>query len=54
VEILAQLRSLSFGTAAAYSVLLILLVLAVTVLARVLEGRAEYHGPDELRRGTLS
>ncbi|MDB4887530.1 MAG: hypothetical protein JWN79_2968 [Gemmatimonadetes bacterium] len=34
VEILAQVRSLSFGTAAAYSVLLILLVLAITVGAR--------------------
>ena len=31
IEILAQLRSLSFGTAAAYSVLLIVLVLAITV-----------------------
>ena len=40
VEILAQVRSLSFGTAAAYSVLLILLVLAITVGARWLEGRA--------------
>jgi iron(III) transport system permease protein len=39
VEILAQVRSLSFGTAAAYSVLLILLVLAITVGARWLEGR---------------
>ena len=40
VEILAQVRSLSFGTAAAYSVLLILLVLLITVGARWLEGRA--------------
>jgi iron(III) transport system permease protein len=40
IEILAQLRSLSFGTAAAYSVLLILLVLAITVGARWAEGRA--------------
>jgi iron(III) transport system permease protein len=40
VEILAQLRSLSFGTAAAYSVLLIFLVLAITLLARFIEGRA--------------
>jgi iron(III) transport system permease protein len=39
VEILAQVRSLSFGTAAAYSVLLILLVLVITVGARWLEGR---------------
>jgi iron(III) transport system permease protein len=38
VEILAQVRSLSFGTAAAYSVLLIALVLAITVGARWLEG----------------
>jgi iron(III) transport system permease protein len=41
MEILAQLRNLSFGTAAAYSVLLILLVLLVTVAARLLGGRAE-------------
>ena len=40
VEILAQVRSLSFGTAAAYSVLLILIVLLITVGARWLEGRA--------------
>ena len=40
VEILAQVRSLSFGTAAAYSVLLIMLVLLITVGARWLEGRA--------------
>jgi iron(III) transport system permease protein len=40
VEILAQVRSLSFGTAAAYSVLLILLVLLIAVGARWLEGRA--------------
>lgn len=39
VEILSQLRSLSFGTAAAYSVLLILLVLIIVVGARWLEGR---------------
>lgn len=39
VEILAQVRSLSFGTGAAYSVLLILLVLMITVGARWLEGR---------------
>ena len=40
VEILAQVRSLSFGTAAAYSVLLIILVLLITVGARWVEGRA--------------
>jgi iron(III) transport system permease protein len=39
IEILAQLRNLAFGTAAAYSVLLILLVTAITVAARVLEAR---------------
>ena len=37
IEILAQLRSLSFGTAAAYSVLLIALVLAITLGARLAE-----------------
>jgi iron(III) transport system permease protein len=41
IEILAQLRSLSFGTAAAYSVLLIALVLAITLGARLAEGRVE-------------
>ena len=39
MEILAQLRNLSFGTAAAYSVLLVVLVLAITIGARWLEGR---------------
>jgi iron(III) transport system permease protein len=39
VEILAQLRNLAFGTAAAYSVLLIGLVLTITLLARWTEGR---------------
>ncbi|HEX6536777.1 MAG TPA: iron ABC transporter permease [Gemmatimonadaceae bacterium] len=39
MEILAQLRDLAFGTAAAYSVLLIGLVLAITVAARWAEGR---------------
>lgn len=39
VEILAQLRNLAFGTAAAYSVLLIGLVLAITLVARWSEGR---------------
>jgi iron(III) transport system permease protein len=39
MEILAQLRNLAFGTAAAYSVLLIALVLAITVAARLTEGR---------------
>jgi iron(III) transport system permease protein len=41
IEILAQLRSLSFGTAAAYSVLLIGLVLAITLGARLAESRVE-------------
>jgi iron(III) transport system permease protein len=39
VEILAQVRALAFGTGAAYSVLLIALVLLITVGARWLEGR---------------
>lgn len=39
IEILAQLRDLSFGTAAAYSVLLIALTLFITLAARALEGR---------------
>jgi iron(III) transport system permease protein len=39
VEILAQVRDTAFGSAAAYSVLLILLVLVITVGARWLEGR---------------
>jgi iron(III) transport system permease protein len=39
IEILAQLRNLAFGTAAAYSVLLILLVTAITIAARWLEAR---------------
>ncbi len=39
MEILAQLRNLAFGTAAAYSVLLIGLVLVITLLARWSEGR---------------
>ncbi len=39
VEILAQVRALSFGTGAAYSVLLIVLVLLIAVGARFLEGR---------------
>jgi iron(III) transport system permease protein len=39
IEILAQLRSLSFGTAAAYSVLLILLTLGITIGARLVEAR---------------
>ena len=41
VEILAQLRGFAFGTAAAYSLLLILLVLAITLGARYGEGRRE-------------
>jgi iron(III) transport system permease protein len=40
MEILAQLRALAFGTAAAYSVLLILLVLVMTFAARGFEERA--------------
>ena len=36
---LAQLRALAFGTAAAYSVLLIVLVLIMTLTARTLEER---------------
>ena len=39
IEILAQLRALAFGTAAAYSVLLIFLVLILTITARSLEER---------------
>jgi iron(III) transport system permease protein len=39
IEILAQLRNLAFGTAAAYSVLLIVLVTAITFAARWLESR---------------
>jgi iron(III) transport system permease protein len=39
IEILAQLRALAFGTAAAYSVLLIFLVLLLTLTARGLEER---------------
>jgi iron(III) transport system permease protein len=39
IEILAQLRALAFGTAAAYSVLLIVLVLILTLTARSLEER---------------
>jgi iron(III) transport system permease protein len=39
MEILSQLRSLSFGTASAYSVLLIVLVLAITTGARWAESR---------------
>jgi iron(III) transport system permease protein len=39
IEVLQQLRNLSFGTAAAYSVLLIVLVLIVTVSARWLDAR---------------
>lgn len=37
IEILAQLRALAFGTAAAYSVLLILLVVGMTAAARIVE-----------------
>src|SRR6185437_13236416 len=40
IEILAQLRNFAFGTAAAYSVLLIGLVLLIAVAARWTEGKA--------------
>lgn len=39
IEILAQLRAYAFGTAAAYSALLIVVVLAFTAAARALESR---------------
>jgi iron(III) transport system permease protein len=39
MEILSQLRNFAFGTAAAYSVVLIVLVLAITLVARWAEGR---------------
>ncbi len=39
IEILAQLRAYAFGTAAAYSVLLIAVVLCMTLLAHAIEGR---------------
>ena len=39
MEILSQLRVLNFGTASAYSVLLIVLVLAITLGARQFDGR---------------
>jgi len=39
IEILAQLRALSFGTAAAFSLLLILLTLVITLSARWAETR---------------
>lgn len=39
IEILAQLREYAFGTAAAYSALLIGVVLLLTLLARLAEGR---------------
>lgn len=41
IEILSQLRALALGSAAAYSVLLIGLVLAVTLAARLFDGRGE-------------
>ena len=44
IEILAQIRALSMGTAAAYSVLLIVLVLIITALARSLELRSAESG----------
>jgi ABC-type Fe3+ transport system permease subunit len=39
IEILAQLRAFAFGTAAAYSALLIVVVLLLTLLARFYESR---------------
>jgi iron(III) transport system permease protein len=39
MEILSQLRNFAFGTAAAFSVVLIALVLAITLIARWAEGR---------------
>lgn len=44
IEILAQIRALSMGTAAAYSILLIGLVLVITALARTLELRSAESG----------
>lgn len=44
IEILAQIRALSMGTAAAYSVLLIGLVLIITAFARSLEMRSAETG----------
>ena len=41
VEIYAQFRTGTFGTAAAYSLLLILLVLIITLLARWGENRVD-------------
>lgn len=51
IEILAQLRSLSFGTAAAYSVLLIVLVLVITAIARWVESRGA-RSPGDRTGGT--
>ena len=51
IEILAQLRALSFGTAAAYSVLLIVLTLAITLAARWLEGRYSRRERAEVAAG---
>jgi iron(III) transport system permease protein len=39
IEILAQLRNLAFGTAAAYSLLLVILVFLITFGARWVEAR---------------
>jgi iron(III) transport system permease protein len=44
IEILAQLRAYAFGTAAAYSALLIVLVLLMTLAARIIEGRESRTG----------
>ncbi len=46
IEVLQQLRNLSYGTASAYSVLLIVLTFALTLVGRWAEGRA--------RRGELA
>ncbi len=49
IEILAQLRAYAFGTAAAYSALLIVVVLGFTLLARTLEGREVISMRDDRR-----
>jgi iron(III) transport system permease protein len=54
IEILAQLRSLSFGTAAAYSVLLIVLVLIITAVARWMEGRGARADADAVSAPALT
>ena len=54
IEILAQLRALSFGTAAAFSVLLILLTLAITIAARWAESRFSRGGGTEAAAATAT